>query len=164
MRSLAAIGVVVLAGCNSVAVPATQEQAAVRRAQRELAPFSPASVATWYASGIEGGVICGELEATPLLRGQQSTLRYVYTDVGKSEYVSIEPHMATIGNNPAGQAIIAEGEAIFAHMWATGCQPYAPLTRRIAGWFSSPRDPGTPTTPITDAFAADLRKRGGGRP
>lgn len=92
------IGLVLLAGCNSLAVPPAQERRVVQRVQRDLAPYAPASIATWYASGIEGDVICGEIEATPSLRDQQPTLRYVYYDGAKSPTVSIEPHLVAIGD------------------------------------------------------------------
>ncbi|WP_425230249.1 hypothetical protein [Sphingomonas sp.] len=163
VKAAIAAAALLLAGCGHPAVPAAQEQAALRVVDQQLSPFRPRLVAAWYANGLtDDTLICGEVEATPLIRDQQSTLRFVfYGGGGARPFASIEPHLMPLGDDVTGAAIAAEGEAIFAHMWASSCEPYAPLGRRIAGWFSGPRDPGRPDTPLTNAYAADVIAQGG---
>lgn len=122
----ALLAALALAGCSSQALKPEDQAAVERFAAQEQDPAPAPIVASWYAGGEPGFLVCAEVKAPP--GAGKPTLRLVYDLVRK--YGQVEMHEGWKAGDAFGQTALAHNRTAFAALWLEHCDRYAPLANR----------------------------------
>ena len=74
--------------------------------------------------GLSFGLVCGRIEASPLLQPARSTLRFIYDD--HSRFGQVEFHEMVVADTLTGTALIAQNRVLFDNLWSTQCAAVDP--------------------------------------
>ena len=146
-----------LAACSSgPALSALDRAAAITFVEQDQAPLAVRPVSIWAGDGFT----CGEFE-TPARPGPVKRFLFV---PGRDGFGAVEKDASWSGaGDPRGDEILYESQQIFGKTWSDHCAGYAPLGRRVAGWFGHKGEVAGGTTPITNAYMNDVLKKARGQ-
>lgn len=119
----ALLAALALAGCSSQALKPEDQAAVERFAAQEQAPAPAPIVASWYAGGEPGFLVCAEVKAPP--GAGKPTLRLVYDVVRK--YGQVEMHEGWRIISPSAKQALSENRLIFEDIWDHQCLNHGPI-------------------------------------